>query len=88
MIQESTFGNRNAFNLSFYQPLVGHGNSHVLPEGDSLQEGLRLHPVQTGSELSGEDHVQEEAPRADHLQVRQQQLGRSGDLSSREVFDI
>lgn len=71
--------------LCLFQPLADHSHSHVLSAGDRLQEGLRLHPVQTSTQLRGEDHVQEEAPGADHVQVRHQQLGRSGDLSRGEV---
>lgn len=67
------------------QPPAYHCHPHVLPAGDLLQEGLRLHPVQAGAELGGQDHVQEEAPRAHHLQVWHQQLGRSGDLCRGEV---
>lgn len=64
------------------QPPVNHSHSHVLPEGDRLKERLCLHPVQTSTKLCGEDHIQKEAPRTDHVQVWQQQLSWSGDIGS------
>lgn len=53
----------------FFQPPVDHSDSHVLPAGDRFAERFRLHPVQTGSELSGEDHLKKEAPRTHYIQV-------------------
>lgn len=68
--------------MLFYQPLVDHSDSHVLSAGDRLEEGICLHPVQTSTELGGEDHIEKEAPGTDHIQVWQQQLGWSGDICS------
>lgn len=68
--------------LLVLQPLVDHSDSHVLPAGDRCKERLCLHPVQTSTELCGEDHIQKEAPRTDYIQVWQQQLSWSGDNGS------
>lgn len=80
--QESVNHNADSVNLLFFQPLADHGDSHVLPAGDRLKERVCLHPVQTSTELCGEDHIQKEAPRTDYIQVWQQQLSWSGDISS------
>lgn len=61
-------------------------HTHVLPAWDRLPEGLRLHPIKAGPQLSGEDHIQEEAPWAHHLQVWEQQHSRRGDPGSGEVM--
>lgn len=68
------------------QPPADHGDAHVLSEGDRSEERIRLHPVQAGVKLGGEDHLEKETSRAHHLQVWQQQLCRSGNHGCRTVF--